>query len=135
MRIPSLLQKAVILTAGTAVMAFGTGVIAINSFSGDILTVYAGLMVVFLGYKISTAVNYVENQHNFHIFLLNWKKGASIFYRENIYLAVGGAGISYGLALFVRAATLLDGSLGLIAGFFAVSGYMIAHMGLNNTLV
>lgn len=119
---------------GSLLVAAGSTLSLIWAFDGLTLPVYAGFILFFTGYRASQYGLHQRDPERSNLDQF-WEQITNTRLKNLAMIIIGGAAISHGFSTFIQ--SILSGSLydGGLAGIMMLSGYMVAHLAVNNTLI
>lgn len=129
------------LVAGSLVTSTGMALTGVNTFRGDLVSVFAGYVLLVAGYKIIWyGRNFIEDFDHLKNISVSPEEHLMSHVSENIQnyllIALGLVSASFGTVIF---GGVINGVYGIgqivTAGVLCFGGYMITHIGVNKFLI
>lgn len=124
------LRGVIAVVTGSFVIAGGSTIAGINAFDGQVGWVMLGFVIFTAGYAISQRGVHADGAPA--LSGLSGDSASTLVLRIGLIVA-GLAGIAYGVTAFSQ--TILHPSLenAILSGISSIGGYMLAHVGVNQT--
>lgn len=128
------LLSAILFGFGSILIGISSGIGLVAAFESNVWGVYAGLAVFLLGYKMAQAG--AREPHPGTLSFATIHRWATETRSTDALSILGGGGfMGVGFLLVSRSITSQDPLIGISAAIILGAGYILAHWGINNTLV
>lgn len=121
------------LASGGIILSTGLGVAALYAWQRNFLGVFIGFSLFVFGYELSQYSVYTSEQSKARAFIEDMVESSGLV---DFFMAIVGLGtVTYGFTLLFKSVEKTRLSLAVLSALILFGGYMLAHYGINKTVV
>lgn len=121
------------LISGGVILSMGLAVAAIYAWNRNFVGVFVGFALFIFGYELSQYSVYTSEASKAREFIADMVESSQLI---DLFMTIVGLGtVTYGITLLLRSVQEQSLLVAVLATLILFGGYMLAHYGINKTVI